>query len=781
MTVLAALVQSLRDSAKFNPQTHVAPSVILWPDHEGQWASVIPRLQAEIPELLVLGNLDATKKTGPGIWLRCAIANLIPEVQIGEAATPIIYLPGVSRADFRAVEESPLTLKPIIELQYRGSIWSHINGKDWTVQAILKSESGGLGLMLGTGADNKDAMLLALEYVLDQNVDQLKGKLLDKAYFSGLVQGGDLPRDVLTWLNRGDDYRSEIGERRWKAFCDVCKSSLNINPANQTALDACAAFASTDGSWLQIWNRYCESPRLYPNIPDRIPASRAPKQDIFWLTSEGNFPGWPQWNDDQEVELRKQLASVAGMPWHEARNLVISLEADHGKRRNTVWAELGRAPSAMVLEQLAALAVHVENKLNAGELADITEGYATTGWKVDEAAMNALVSTSDFELDDIVREVVRALYLQWLEESARHLQTLVSTDGYPNAGIGKFEPPTYKSGDCILFVDGLRFDLGKRLAGQLQSSGCTVIENPAWSALPSVTATAKPAVSPVAGLIVGAEENADFEPQVRESAASLRGGSQLKRLLTDNGFSIVDNANQGDSSKRGWCEFGNIDSEGHSLGYRLANSVERLIQEIDGRVRQLLQQGWKRVFVVTDHGWLIMPGGLPKTELASFLTDSKWGRCASIKSGSIANERYYPWFWNPTIQFVLATGVSCYRANVEYSHGGLSFQECYTLHLCVTKSGAPQISMQMALSNVVWKHMRCTIDLSSGAVGLTVDIRLQAANPDSSVASSTKVVGESCSTFVMVGDDSFEGKDAFVVVLDANGNVVDQVSTVIGR
>ena len=114
MTVLAALVQSIRDSAKFNPQTHVAPSVILWPDHERQWESVIQRLQAEMPELLVLGKLDASKKTGPGIWLRCAIANLIPEVQLGEATKPVIYLPGVSRADFRAVEESPLTLKPII-------------------------------------------------------------------------------------------------------------------------------------------------------------------------------------------------------------------------------------------------------------------------------------------------------------------------------------------------------------------------------------------------------------------------------------------------------------------------------------------------------------------------------------------------------------------------------------------------------------------------------------------------------------------------------------------
>jgi predicted ATP-dependent Lon-type protease len=45
--------------------------------------------------------------------------------------------------------------------------------------------------------------------------------------------------------------------------------------------------------------------------------------------------------------------------------------------------------------------------------------------------------------------------------------------------------------------------------------------------------------------------------------------------------------------------------------------LEELRRKIDG----LLAVGWKRVRVVTDHGWLLLPGGLPKIELSSVMVD----------------------------------------------------------------------------------------------------------------------------------------------------------------
>ncbi len=83
-----------------------------------------------------------------------------------------------------------------------------------------------------------------------------------------------------------------------------------------------------------------------------------------------------------------------------------------------------------------------------------------------------------------------------------------------------------------------------------------------------------------------------------------------------------------------------------------------------------------------------MPDKLPTIQMSKDLTDNKWGRCASIKPGASTSERLYPWFWNPNQQFALADGVSCYGKSVDYSHGGLSLQECLTLELMVTRCGS---------------------------------------------------------------------------------------------
>ena len=40
------------------------------------------------------------------------------------------------------------------------------------------------------------------------------------------------------------------------------------------------------------------------------------------------------------------------------------------------------------------------------------------------------------------------------------------------------------------------------------------------------------------------------------------------------------------------------------------------VEAIAHRVQSLRRAGWARVRVVTDHGWLLVPGGLPKATIA---------------------------------------------------------------------------------------------------------------------------------------------------------------------
>ena len=780
MRILDHLLKKIRSAAVFNPDIQTAPACILWPDRDRQWEAVIPLLQAQMPELLILGDYAPEKRTGPAIWLRCVIAGRTDDVSLPEDRIPILYLPGVGRQDLRAVESCPDYLKPLAELQFRGVIWSQMNGKDWTVLAFLKSDQGGLGLDVAQDNDAKNSMQLALYHLLDEDVDLLKDKRLDKDYFNKLLTGGDPIRELLQWLDQGDVFRMSRGGNEWKAFVEVCKSQLAFNPQNEGPLAGSMKLANKKGPWSAVWERYCEAPKRYPNIPSQIRKCTPPKENIFWLSPEGPFDGWPQWNAEQEKSLFEDLKSLAQLPSHEARIKILSFEKDHSHRRSLVWAELGEAPLACALEHLVAIAETTKSSLATGTMEDITAGYCTSGWRADDGVIKALAQIETSDDFEAVTTAIRLIYLPWIEESARFLQKLVDGASYPGGTCLTAKAAQYSSGDCVLFVDGLRFDAGKRLVQSLEVLGLEITEDPAWAALPSVTATGKAAVTPVRDKIRGEEGGPDFEPSVAETGQSLRGGYYLNKLLKDAGWSILERSADGDGQGLAWCEFGAIDQEGHNRGCKLARHIDGLILEIRDRITELLAAGWKRVRVVTDHGWLLLPDGMPKIDLPGVLTESKWGRCASLKQGASSEERLYPWYWNPNRYFALADGVSCFKKGEEYTHGGLSLQECLTLQLTVTRRVPAQETASVEFTDVVWKGLRCTVAVDGNFSDLLLDIRSQAGNPSSSAVLGVKLLKENGTASVVVEDEELEGQEAAVVLVDGEGSLVAQIATVIG-
>lgn len=773
MRVIEHLKKSVRDAAVFNPEVQVAPACILWPDKDRQWEAAIPLLQAELPELLLLGDYAPDKRTGPAIWLRCIIAGKADDVSLAKDRTPIFYLPGVSRQDLRAVESCPDHLKPLAELQYRGVIWSQLNAKDWTILAYLKSDQGGLALDVAQDNDAKNAMQLALYRLLDEEIELLKGKRLDKDYFNTLLTGGDPIRDLLHWLDQGDAFQAGRGKNEWKAFVEVCKSQLAFNPQNEGVLAGAAKLAAQEGPWHAVWERFCEAPKRYPNIPTQIRKCHAPSDTIFWHMGDGSFNGWPQWNEDQEQVLKQDLQALGNVPTFDARKKLLEMEKQHGRRRGLVWAELGEAPLARALKHLAMLADVTKTNLAAGTVEDLAAGYRTQGWKADDAVIRAVAhaeSTTDFEA---ISMAIRSVYLPWAEESARYLQKVLDGYSYPGGTIETAKHEAYKDGECLLFVDGLRFDAGKRLVEMLEKADCVVDERLFWVPLPSVTATGKPAVAPLLGSDRAAEEPAgyNFEP----ITAHL-----LRKTIVEKGWKILERTDAGDGQGNAWCEFGDIDHEGHDRGWKLAKHIDVLLTEIRDRIASLLAAGWKSVRVVTDHGWLLLPGGLPKIDLPACLTDTKWGRCASLKAGAKAEERLYPWYWNPNQHFALADGMSCFKKGEEYTHGGLSLQECLTLQLTVYRGASTGPSISIEFTDIVWKGLRCTVAVGGNFSGLSLDVRTQAGDSLSSVVVGVKPLKDNGTASVVVENEELEGHNASLVLLDANGALVAQVATVIG-
>src|ERR1039457_4067702 len=181
------VVAALRAAAQaYAAGDQVAPCAVLWPDPERLWECILPELQAVMPELFLLGSYVPEKRTGPALWLRCIEARVV-EGAPPAGTTPIIYLPGISREKLRAVEDCPQELAALVELQYRGRIWLHENGKEWTPNAFLVSKHGGLGLDVAKDQATLDALSRALPTLMTEPLSQLQGRRLESEFFNGLV------------------------------------------------------------------------------------------------------------------------------------------------------------------------------------------------------------------------------------------------------------------------------------------------------------------------------------------------------------------------------------------------------------------------------------------------------------------------------------------------------------------------------------------------------------------------------------------------------------------
>jgi hypothetical protein len=117
--------------------------------------------------------------------------------------------------------------------------------------------------------------------------------------------------------------------------------------------------------------------------------------------------------------------------------------------------------------------------------------YAGGGWRVDAAALATMAASGAPEVHGVVLGALRAVYLPWLEGTARPLQQLIQAHGQAvprRQGLIEAAP-----GRLVIFADGLRMDVAQLLAERLAALGMEVTQDWEWSAIPSVTATAKPA------------------------------------------------------------------------------------------------------------------------------------------------------------------------------------------------------------------------------------------------------------------------------------------------
>ena len=491
-TVLDRLVVRLEEALEYNANALVAPVALLWPDETAQWRPVMRHLADRLP-IVALGEYDAGQHQGPAYWIRCVVARTI---DIGlPARPPIVYLPGVARGELRAVEACPVELAPIAELQYRCHEFTQPKSKrEWSIRSLLTNAERGLGLSVADGAETAKALALALEQLLDERVDRLSKQVLDADFFNDLVNPDPISI-LLGWLDDPSGYRERLDEKQWAAFVQQCTGDLGFDPATDGPITAAQKLGERAGRWAEVWRRFSEMPQRYPGITDRLRQAKPMK-----LSFEHN-DAWPQDNEAAEDELRKALSDFESLTADEARKKAESLEGEHAWRRRTVWAELGLAPLAFAVEQLALLAERTGTE-PAGDLDGHIRDYTERGWQADDAALRAIAAAPASADRDAVAAAVVALYRPWLDAGATALQTAIG----PMANAGTYQPGPPASiapGTVTVFVDGLRLDIAHRVADRVASASLEVALATSLAALPTVTPTAKAALVPVADGALG--------------------------------------------------------------------------------------------------------------------------------------------------------------------------------------------------------------------------------------------------------------------------------------
>jgi hypothetical protein len=697
------------------------------------------------------------------------VGRMLPEANWSHTITPTIYLPGISKQDLKNVTAAGLDIQPLIEYQYTGVIWTQDNGKEWTIQAFLQNKEVGMGLAVSQDNATKEALKKSLPDIFDKE-DVLYGRpVIDANYLNTLVFPDIVP-SILKWMSVGDAFTKSLSPDKKEAFASICKTSYGFEPDFRNIRDVVEKFGSRRNGWDSVWKYYSNAPRKYPEIAELLTTYKPDDlgTGVFALPDES----WPPVNEERENELRKSLSALGKKNAAEALSKLKELEARNRERRTWVWTELGQAPLVLALEHLISMAVVCTSPFPSDSAGTMVEYYKASGYKADQSMRKAYASVKTAKDKEVIRGIVTVVYKPWLETLTQKFQDLI----IDHATLAPVNCIDEVKDTYILFVDAFRYELAMEFLETLQKTTYKVELETTWTALPSLTPTAKPQSSPMAGLVSRESNFNEFRPQL-QSGKDLQ-ISAFREALKTNGYNAISSAGDFTSGEKGWFEIGDIDSKGHAEQAEVVKRVYELFDMIREVIDAAFEAGLKRVRIVTDHGWLLLPGGLPKTELPKDLTETRWGRCALIKEGAKTKLKMVPWHWNPAVFIAYAPGISFFKKNEEYAHGGLSLHECLIPVITIESTFVTNKTARIA--QIKWTNLVCKIELADAPDNYLVDIRTKYSDPSTSIVISEgkKVKDGRCTLMV---DDEAEGQSAVVVVMTSDEIIHDKKPTLVGH
>jgi hypothetical protein len=306
----------------------------------------------------------------------------------------------------------PPELQSLADLQFRGTFWTQVNGKDWTPYAFLTSSHGGLGLEVAADNETRQALLHALPQLVSERVVRFEGKRIDHEEIARVIDV-DLARDILDWMSGVNALPSNWDAAYFAAVRAQAVKRLHFDPSKDDRVTAAEQLAAGREEWRAVWHRYCEAPTQHLGVT-KLLDQLDPPGDMFT-----DKEPYPRANYLSEERLQKNLEAFVDVHHvNVARERLRDLDKEHGLRRGWVWAALGRAPLAAALGHLVRIAELSQTSHCGATPTEMRARYEDRAWEIDAAMIDALAAAKTDAQTRAVEVALASVYKPWLEMHA---------------------------------------------------------------------------------------------------------------------------------------------------------------------------------------------------------------------------------------------------------------------------------------------------------------------------------------------------------------------------
>ena len=460
------------------------------------------------------------------------------------------------------------------------------------------------------------------------------------------------------------------------------------------------------GLALQLIDRWLDS-RLYSDLLPRIVTQADPIAALDSVLGDADVTCGPFLSHRAEravyMATCQDLAARAGSDLLETLARLQPALVAHTSH-TAIWAHADRVREQVIpWKELARLSTACQELLAASPTGHWSgpqaalDWYVGGGWRVDRAGEELLrnLGEQDPALITLLTPLRAAYRARWEQQLMAWSETWLAAGSpqppFPTAGERLRSFLEARRPTAIIVVDALRYDLGQELARRVNEheSADRAQVQPARAPLPSITALGMGMALPILDDdLVATYGEAGWALRERGQDANLSQATARRAWWTSRGhvpadalLSVSDVLGQEvpkptKNRLRLVVADHTLDNQGHDGELEAAGSGEILRRYVQV-IQRLRDAGWRRLAVVTDHGYILWSGQHdqrvtpPAGDVVYRSRRAYAYRAGSTVPGAVATA---PGGQHPV---AVSAGTSCFVAYGKrgYFHGGAALQE----------------------------------------------------------------------------------------------------------